>query len=111
MIFRRNFPTPRRSPRQWLNTSVQLFKDSTRMDALGINLSEGGMCLFTVANLPVGSRVDVEFLPPRAMKPVRIAGRIRHRALYLYGIEFVSEIERQAHLAAALGGLRQTSQH
>lgn len=109
MIFRRAFSTPRRSQRQWLNASVQVFRGPTQLDALGINLSEGGMCLFTVANLPVGSHVEVEFLPPRAMKPIRKGGRVRHRALYLYGIEFVHEAEHSRELTSELAMLPQNS--
>ena len=61
------------------------------MDALGINLSEGGMGLFAVTNIPVGSRIHLEYLPPRSKEPVRVEGQVRHRALYLYGIEFLSQ--------------------
>lgn len=78
------------------------------MDALGINLSEGGMCLFTVAHLPVGSHIEVEFVPPRAMKPVRVGGKVRYRALYLYGIEFVKESQHHGQAANALGTLPQS---
>jgi hypothetical protein len=91
MIFKRSFPVSRRSRRQWINTSVQVFAGPNHMDALGINLSDGGMCFFTVANLHVGSRVDVEFLPPHTEAPVRMSGKIRHRALYLYGVEFLAQ--------------------
>ena len=91
MIFRRQFPATRRSKRQWLNTSVRVFTERGPMDALGINLSEGGMGLFAVTNLPVGSRIQLEFLLPQSEEPVRVEGQVRHRALYLYGIEFVSQ--------------------
>jgi hypothetical protein len=90
MIFKRSFPVTRRTQRQWINTSVRVLTPSAHMDALGLNLSEGGMCLFSVANLRVGSQVDIEFCPPQAEEPVRVSGKIRHRALYLYGIEFLS---------------------
>src|SRR5262249_32856255 len=91
MIFKRGFPVLRRSRRQWINTSVQVFTRHASMDALGVNLSDGGMCFFSVANLRVGSQVDVEFKPPHAEEPVRVTGKIRHRALYLYGIEFLPD--------------------
>ena len=72
-----------------LNTSVQVFTESLQLDAFGINLSDVGMCLFTMANLPVGSQIQVEFLRPRTTEFVRISGIIRHRALYLYGVDFL----------------------
>jgi hypothetical protein len=102
MIFKRNFSSSRRSTRQWLNTTVQVFTKSFHLDALGINLSEGGMCLFTVANLEVGSQIQLEFLPPRSAEPVRVCGTVRHRALYLYGIEFVPELDHN-HSDALVG--------
>ena len=90
MIFERTFkPDRRRRKRQLLNTSVQVFTESADLNALGINLSEVGMCLFTMANLPVGSQIQVEFLPPRSTELVRVSGIVRHRALYLYGVDFL----------------------
>ena len=58
------------------------------MDGLGINVSDVGMCVFAIANLAVGTEIDVEFLPPHSTYPERFAAVVRHRALYLYGIEF-----------------------
>ena len=100
MIFRRQFPTTRRSKRQWLNTTVRVFTDRGLMDAIGINLSEGGMGLFAVTNLAVGSRIRLEYLPPRSKEPVRVEGQVRHRALYLYGIEFLSHTDEIEHAHA-----------
>jgi hypothetical protein len=90
MIFKRTFKADRRRrKRQLVNTSVQVFTESGELDALGINLSDVGMCLFTMANLPVGSQIQVEFLPPRSTELVRLSGIVRHRALYLYGVDFL----------------------
>jgi len=91
MLLKRAFRIARRSPRHWLNTSVQVSAGRTQFDGLGVNLSDGGMCFFTIANLPVGTQLEVEFLPPEGERPVRVSGRVRHRALYLYGIEFLDE--------------------
>ncbi|MGC2198360.1 MAG: PilZ domain-containing protein [Terriglobales bacterium] len=79
----------RRRRRQLLNTSVHVFAGSAQLDALGINMSDVGMCLFTIANLSLGSQIQIEFLPPRSKERVRVSGTVRHRALYLYGIEFL----------------------
>jgi hypothetical protein len=84
-----NVKDRRRRQRQLLNASVQVVTGASRVSALGINLSEVGMCLFTMANLSLGSKIEIEFLPPRCSQPVRIDGTVRHRALYLYGIEFL----------------------
>ncbi|MCU1271294.1 MAG: hypothetical protein JWN74_2588 [Acidobacteriaceae bacterium] len=90
MFLRRNFNQDRRrQKRQLLNTSVRVFTESGCIEALGINISDVGMSLFTIANLPVDSQIQVEFLPPRSTEPMRVWGTVRHRALYLYGIEFL----------------------
>ena len=95
MILKRRFkPDRRRRKRQLLNTSVQAFTESAQLDGLGINLSDVGMCLFTMANLQVGSQIQVEFLPPRSTELVRVSGIVRHRALYLYGIEFLVDSDQ-----------------
>ena len=79
----------RHRKRQLLNTSVRVITNVGAMDAVGINISEGGMGLFTVAHLPVGSRIEVEFRTPDGPASfARIPATVRHRALYLYGIEF-----------------------
>ncbi len=81
-------PERRRRQRQLLNTSVRVFIGSEPMEAMGINISDVGMCLFTMANLPIGSPIEVEFVPAHATNPTRISATVCHRALYLYGIEF-----------------------
>src|SRR5215472_14780424 len=50
MLFKRSFPITRRSKRLWFNTNVRVFTDRGHMNALGINLSAGGMGLFVVAH-------------------------------------------------------------
>jgi PilZ domain len=82
----------RRRTRQLLNTSVRVITRAGAMDAVGINISEDGMGLFTVAHLPIGSQVQVEFRTPDGpSSSMRLPGTVRHRALYLYGIEFETE--------------------
>jgi hypothetical protein len=42
----------------------------------------------------LGAQIEVEFLPQRCTERVRIAGTVRHRALYLYGIEFLADSDQ-----------------
>ena len=83
----------------------QVFTGSAYPDALGINLSDFGMCLFTIANMPLGSEVQVEFLPPRCKRRVRVCGRVRYRALYLYGIEFLVDSDHHSDSWADAGAI------
>jgi hypothetical protein len=105
MILKRNSKHDRRRrQRQFLNTSVQVFTGSAHLDAIGINLSDVGMCLFAMANLPVGSQIQIEFLPPRCTERVRVWGTVRHRAVYLYGIEFLADSDQQTQIDAQVVG-------
>jgi PilZ domain len=63
----------------------------TVVDGRGVHFSEGGICLFAAANLPVGSQVKVEFRTPHTDEPVRVRGKVRNRSVYLYGVEFLSD--------------------
>jgi hypothetical protein len=89
MFLHRGFKEDRRRwPRRGFATPVQLLTPSERYDARGIKLSEGGICVFTLSHLKVGSEIKLEFLSPIAQRKVQLSGTIRSRALYLYGIEF-----------------------
>jgi PilZ domain len=90
VIFQRTATRNRRRwERSWLNSSIRVLTPAAEINGFGIKVSEGGMYLFVVADLPVGSQVDVEFTPPHSEEMVRVPGTIRHRAVYLYGLEFV----------------------
>jgi hypothetical protein len=83
--------------------------DKIVVNGRGVRFSEGGICLFAAANLPVGSQIKVEFRTPHTGEPVRVRGKVRNRSVYLYGVEFLSEKreDRQqlARLSAEFGGL------
>ena len=92
MLLRRTFKQDRRRrKRQLFNTSVRVFSEAGCMEAIGVNISDLGMCLFTVANLPLGCPIQVEFLASECAAPIRVHATVRHRALYLYGIEFSAD--------------------
>jgi hypothetical protein len=65
--------------------------DKTVVNGRGVQFSEGGICLFAAANLPVGSQVNVEFKSPNGNEPVRVRGKVRNRSVYLYGVEFLPD--------------------
>ena len=106
MIFNRGFKLDRRRrKRQLLNASVRVLAECGQLDAVGINLSDVGMCLFAIASLQVGSQIQVEFLPSRREERVRVSGIVRHRALYLYGIEFLADSDAGTGCRAEVGPL------
>jgi hypothetical protein len=83
----------------------------TIVDARGVHFSEGGLCLFAAANLPVGSHIKVEFNNPHTDEPVRVRGKVRNRSVYLYGVEFLSDkFEDRQQLARLSAEFRSGSQ-
>jgi len=86
-------PDRRRWTRYWFNGSIQLWNDRRRIDGLGIQVSRGGMYLFAIADLPVGSTIKVAFTEPTSQQRVEALGTVRHRAVYLYGVEFLPHDE------------------
>jgi hypothetical protein len=74
----------------------------------GTKMSEGGICLFALANLAIGAQIDVELTDSRCGTPVRVSGIVRNRIVYLYGVGFVidQQEDRQqiARLRHSVGG-------
>jgi hypothetical protein len=86
-------PDRRRWKRYWFNGSVQVSSGSRRIDGLGIQVSRGGMYLFAIADLPIGTEIKLVFAEPRSRRSVEVFGTVRHRAVYLYGVEFLPQRE------------------
>lgn len=84
-------PERRRWKRYWFNGSIQVLSGSRRIDGLGIQVSRGGMYLFAIADLPIGTEIKLVFIEPGSQQSVEVFGTVRHRAVYLYGIEFVPQ--------------------
>jgi hypothetical protein len=59
----------------------------------GSKMSEGGICLFALANLSIGAQIDVELVDSQSGSALRVSGIVRNRVAYLYGVEFL--IDRQ----------------
>jgi PilZ domain len=81
----------RQSRRQWVSVPVLIRHRGSRINGHSINISEGGMYLFAAAHVAPGTLVEIEFRPPDSKELVRATGAVRRRALYLYGIEFLSD--------------------
>jgi PilZ domain-containing protein len=90
MVFR-PAKNQRQSKRQWVAVPVLIRHRGSRIDGHSINISEGGMYLFAAAHLSPGTLIEIEFRPPDNKALVRTTGAVRRRALYLYGIEFLSD--------------------
>jgi hypothetical protein len=81
----------RRWLRHPLGAPIRLLTQTVSIDGRGLTMSEGGMCLFAVANLGIGTQVEVEFRDPHSRELVRAHAAVCNRAAYLYGIEFLSK--------------------
>jgi hypothetical protein len=73
-----------------LQTVVQL-RGMYRAEAECVSVSEGGLCLFAVASLPIGGLIDILIPHPSDLSPIRLRGSIRNCSMYLYGVELLSE--------------------
>jgi PilZ domain-containing protein len=83
----------RRSPREWIALPVRMLVAGSRIDGVSINLSKHGMYVFAATNLSVGTEIEVTFRQPERKKLVLISGIVRRKAVYLYGIEFLHNID------------------
>jgi hypothetical protein len=97
-------PERRRWTRYWFNGAVKLTRGNRRIDGLGIQVSRGGIYLFAIADLPIGTEIIVTFTEPRSERQVEVPGTVRHRAVYLYGVEFLIQHEE----GSAVTGLDRT---
>jgi hypothetical protein len=95
MLGRRGQSDRRRWKRQWFNGGVRLWADTFEVDGVGISLSRGGIYLFAIAHLPLGTQTTVQFTSPHTRKVVNITGTVRHRTVYLYGVEFDETAENR----------------
>lgn len=55
-------------------------------------MSAGGVCVFALANIAIGTQIDVEFIDADSGTPVRARGVVRNRSVYLYGVEFLLDL-------------------
>jgi hypothetical protein len=90
-------PQPSRYKRRWERRLIDVPTRVVADDLTGGNvivgrgteMSEGGIRLFAVANLPVGTQINVELIDLPCGPPVCVRGIVRNRQVYLYGIEFL----------------------
>lgn len=99
----------RRWKRHWFNGTIQLSNGSHRIDGLGIQVSPGGMYLFAIADLQVGSDIKITFTAPGSQKRIELSATVRHRAVYLYGVEFLAEERNAIPIVRASATLKQSS--
>ncbi len=50
------------------------------------------MFLFAAMNLSVGAVIEIAFCPSGTNRTVSVSGIVRRKAMYLYGIEFLSPV-------------------
>ena len=93
----------RRWARYPLNASIRVITGTAIIAARGIRMSESGICLFAVADLPIGTQIKVEFTSPRSGEPIGVYGTVCNRAVYLYGVKFRAENLEDQRRVAHLG--------
>lgn len=81
----------RRSERQWVALPVHIITAKSSIEGTTLNLSEHGMYVFTAADIPMNSEIEVVFRPPEEEESVQVSAIVRRKVLYLYGIEFLNK--------------------
>jgi hypothetical protein len=61
-----------------------------RVDGMTINVSEHGVYLFAATNLSVGIEIEIVYRLPGRKKSICACGIVRRRAVFLYGVEFLT---------------------
>ena len=89
----------RRWKRYAFNSTVRVVTDSAVVEARCIRLSAGGIYLFAVADLPAEAEIKIEFASSAHEKLRPRKGIVRHRAIYLYGVEFLAGEPRNSESA------------
>ena len=82
----------RRWQRHALRTELKVVTDIGTVEGRSVTLSDGGICLFAVADLQIGTEIRIEFTHPHTHEQVQAFGAVRNRAAYLYGIEFLGKL-------------------
>ena len=80
----------RRWKRYSFNLPVRVVTDSAVVDARCIRMSVGGIYFFAAADLQSGAELTIEFTTEPSGNLFSRRGIVRHRAIYLYGVEFLA---------------------
>ncbi len=70
---------------------IQIRLGQSRIDGTTLNLSDHGMYMFTAADIPIGTEIQLVFRPPDENILVEASAIVRRKVVYLYGIEFQSK--------------------
>jgi hypothetical protein len=93
MLLHRQPADQRRWERRPVDVPIRVIaQDMTGADVIlgrGTTVSAGGICLFALANIAVGTQIDVEFINSHCDTVARVSGIVRNRNVYLYGVEFL----------------------
>lgn len=84
--------------RRWKRYNVDVrVQVSYRLDGVvrsangrGSDMSEGGMALYLPVDLKIGAIIDFELVFPYSQQPVKLAGTVRNRDHFRYGIEYLA---------------------
>jgi len=98
MAFNRQPADERRWQRREVDVPLHVVADNLAGTGVilgrGTKISEGGICLFALANLAIGAHIDVELIAAHCDAPIRVSGIVRNRVVYLYGIEFLIDQQK-----------------
>ena len=92
------YETLRRWPRYKIDVPIRVVAHKPTkvsiIEGRGRELGCGGMAVFAGIELSLNEQVEVEFTPPYSGEPLRVRAHVRNRNGYTYGVEFVTENDR-----------------
>jgi len=82
-----------------LRLRIERGLDATLMTTHACHMNDGGIAIYTSAELSIGTQVGIEFTPPSFDFPLTLRGVVRNRAGNQYGVAFlVTSAAEQEHL-------------
>ena len=92
-----NFDDPSATMRRWrrypftvpVRVTIELPRHATLMDTRACQVNDGGIAMYTNAELSIGTQAEIKFTPAAFDFPLTLRGVVRNHAGGQYGVEFL----------------------
>lgn len=98
MAIKTNTRGTRQDSRRWrryaltvpVRVTIEKPQHATLPDSRACQVNDGGIAMYTSADLSVGTQAEIEFTPASFDFPLTLKGVVRNRAGNGYGVEFLA---------------------
>ena len=70
---------------------IEKFLHSSMISSLSFQMNDGGVEVYTDAELRIGDKAELEFKPPHFDRALTLRGVVRNHRGNLYGLEFLAK--------------------